>query len=90
MSRKFKRTGGPVDVPALGLVDVSTGSTVEAPPEVADGLDGQGGWEHIPDPKRVRAGKKAAKTASTPESAPMIERPVLPAPGFHRPTTEES
>lgn len=60
--KKFKRTGGPVDVPALGLVDVEPGSTVEADPEAAAGLEGQDGWEHIPDPKRQRAAKKAAAT----------------------------
>lgn len=60
--KKYKRTGDAVDVPALGLVNVTTGTTVEASPEVADGLDGQTGWEHVPDPKRVAAGKKAAET----------------------------
>jgi hypothetical protein len=63
--RKFKRTGDPVDVPALGLVDVSAGTEVEAPAEVADGLDGQDGWEHIPDPRRSAAAKKAAAKNDT-------------------------
>jgi hypothetical protein len=56
--KKFKRTGDPVDVPALGLVDVTKGTQIEVPPEVD--LDGQDGWEHIPDPKRSAAAKKAA------------------------------
>jgi len=58
--KKFKRTGDPVDVPALGLADVGTGAVVEASPEQSAGLDGQDGWEHIPDPQRSRAAKKAA------------------------------
>ena len=58
--KKFKRTGDPVDVPALGLVGVETGAVVEASPEQAAGLEGQDGWEHIPDPKRSAAAKKAA------------------------------
>lgn len=60
--KKFKRTGDPVDVPALGLVDVTPGTHIEAPPDVAEGLEGQGGWEHIPDPVRSKAAKKAAAT----------------------------
>ena len=58
--KKFKRTGDPVDVPALGLVGVETGAVVEVSPEQAAGLEGQDGWEHIPDPQRSRAAKKAA------------------------------
>jgi hypothetical protein len=64
--KKFKRTGGPVDVPALGLVDVETGATVEVPPEVD--LDGADGWEHIPDPVRSKAAKKAAASNDVKES----------------------
>lgn len=62
--RKFKFAGdGPVDVPALGLVDVAPETVVEVvDPAVADGFEGSAVWVHIPDPKRSRAAKKAAAT----------------------------
>ena len=62
--RKFKFTGdGPVDVPVLGLVDVQPGQVVEVEdPAVADGIDSSSVWEHVPDPKRSKAAKKAAAT----------------------------
>lgn len=61
--RKFKFNGdSPVDVPSLGVV-VEPGDVVEVgDPEVADGLDGQSQWEHIPDAERSKAAKKAAAT----------------------------
>lgn len=64
MTRKFKYVGDqPVDVPALGLVDVAKGTQVEvSDPDVSAGLDGQDIWEHIPDPERSKAAKKAAAT----------------------------
>lgn len=61
--QKFRRTGPAVDVPALGLVDVTPGTHVEVnDPDVAAGLHGQDGWEHLPDPERSKAAKKAAAT----------------------------
>lgn len=62
--KRFKRTGPPVDVPVLGLVDVATGQTVEVDdPEISEKFEGQADvWEHIPDPQRSKAAKKAAAT----------------------------
>jgi hypothetical protein len=60
--KKYKRTLGAVDVDAAGLTNIQTGDVIEVEPDVAVGLDGQDGWEHVPDPLRVRAGKKAAET----------------------------
>lgn len=71
--RKFKYKGdGPVDVPALGLVDLTPNSDVEVEdPAVADTLDASDLWEHIPDPARSRAAKKAAATReATAEASP--------------------
>jgi hypothetical protein len=66
MSRKFKYVGphDAVDIPGVGTVE--HGHQVEVESDVAAGLDGQADWEHVPDPKRVKAGKKAA--ASNPET----------------------
>ena len=60
--KRFKYVGDdPVDVPALGLVEVTTGTHVEvADQALAEGLEGQANWEHIPDPERSKAAKKAA------------------------------
>jgi hypothetical protein len=60
--QKFKYTGDdPVDVPALGLVDVTKGTHIDvSDPDLAAGLHGQPQWEHIPDPERSKAAKKAA------------------------------
>jgi len=58
--QKFKRTGGPVDVPALGLTDVTPQTIVEVPADLVEGFEGRDDWEHIPDPKRSAAAKKAA------------------------------
>lgn len=63
--KKFKLVAdGPVDVPALGLVDVTKGTHVEVEdPALAEGMEGQADvWEHIPDPERSKAAKKAAAT----------------------------
>lgn len=62
--RRYKFVGdGPKDVPALNLLEVNRGQVVEVEdPAVADGLDGQADWEHIPDPQRSKAAKKAAAT----------------------------
>lgn len=62
--QKFKRTGDAVDVPALGLVDVTKNTIVEVPADLVDGFEGREDWEHIPDPKRSAAAKKAAETKS--------------------------
>ena len=54
---KFKRTGPPVDVPALGLVDVDTGAVVEvADPAVVKSLTEQSDvWESVPaSPKKEK------------------------------------
>lgn len=61
---KFADDGrGPVDIPALGLTEVSDGDLIEVEnPDVSAGLEGQDIWEHIPDPKRSKAAKKAAAT----------------------------
>jgi len=65
--RKFKFRGtDPVDVPVLGLVDVTPNTVVEVEdPAVADGFEGSDLWEHIPDPKRSQAAKKAAETRAS-------------------------
>lgn len=57
-----------VDVPALGLV-VAHGETVQVEDtEVSAGLDGQDSWEHIPDPERSKAAKKAAAARADDDS----------------------
>lgn len=65
--RRYKYHGSePVDVDALGLVGVTQNTIVEVEdPDVADGFDGQDAWEHIPDPQRSRAAKKAAATRAS-------------------------
>ncbi len=62
MSRTFKYVGphDAVEIHGVGVVARNAEVTVE--PDVAAGLDGQADWEHIPDPKRSAAGKKAAET----------------------------
>lgn len=69
--KKFKFQGdGPTDVPALGLVDVSPGQVVEVEdPTVSEGLEGSEVWEHIPDPQRSKAAKKAAATRADNENS---------------------
>lgn len=54
---KFKRTGPPVDVPALGLVDVATGAVVEVDdPAVAASFKQQSDvWASVPaSPKKEK------------------------------------
>jgi hypothetical protein len=62
--KRYKFVGEePVDVPSLHLVDVQPGDVVEVEnPALSEGLDGQANWEHIPDPQRSKAAKKAAVT----------------------------
>lgn len=61
--KKYRYRGdGPVDLDALGLVEVTPNTVVEVPSELTDGFDGREDFEHVPDPKRQRAGKKAAAT----------------------------
>lgn len=78
--RRFKYVGpyDEVEVPALGVV-VAHGETVEVDDtDIADGLEGQDTWKHIPDPKRSRAAKKAtAKKATDP--APQDEPQTDPS-----------
>lgn len=79
--RKFKFRGeGPVDVPALGLVDVTPNTIVEVEdPETADAMMDSEVWDHQPQrpPKKAAAKKAAAKkAASTPASSVPVE-PVL-------------
>lgn len=65
--KKFKYVGpyDEVEVPALGAV-VAHGETVEVEDtDVSAGLDGQDVWEHVPDPERSKAAKKAAETRAT-------------------------
>lgn len=66
---KFVGENGPVDVPALGLIDVEVGRVVEVDSDLTDSFDGSEVWEHIPDPKRSAAAKKAAAANPTPEES---------------------
>lgn len=62
--KKFKYQGDdPVDIPALGLVDVTKGTHVESEDvEVSASLESRDDFEHLPDPKRSAAAKAAAET----------------------------
>lgn len=65
--RRYKYVGpyDEVEVPALGAV-VAQGATVEVhDTDLADGLDGQDSWEHVPDPQRSKAAKKAAESRAS-------------------------
>lgn len=64
--RKFKYVGphDAVEIPGVGTVE--HGHQIEVESDVADGLDGQEDWEHIPDPQRSKAAKKAAATREEP------------------------
>lgn len=62
MSRKYKYVGPSDAVDLVGNGEVQRDETVEVDKEIADGLEGQADWQHIPDPKRSRAAKKAAET----------------------------
>lgn len=62
--KQFKYVGpyDEVEVPAIGAV-VKQGETVQVEDtDVSAGLEGQDVWEHIPDPERSKAAKKAAET----------------------------
>lgn len=68
--KRFKYVGpfDAVDVPALGR-SVKQGETVEVEDvDVSAGLDGQADWEHVPDPERSKAAKKAAESRTSEES----------------------
>lgn len=61
---KFRYIGphDEVEIPALAAV-VKHCATVEASGPLGESLQAQSDvWEHIPDPKRSRAAKKAAET----------------------------
>lgn len=67
--KKYRYKGNePVDVDALGLVEVTQNSVVEVPAELAKGFDGRDDWEHLPDPARSKAAKKAAASNDVKES----------------------
>ncbi len=55
-----------VDIPGVGTI--TRGEAREFDPERSAGLTGQADWEHIPDPKRSAAGKRAAATRAENES----------------------
>jgi hypothetical protein len=59
--KQFKYVGPyeEVEVPALGAV-VAQGETVQVETDLVDGFEGQEVWEHVPDPERSKAAKKAA------------------------------
>lgn len=68
--KRWKYVGPPdeADVPALNAV-VSVGDVVEVEdPEVSAGLEGQDRWQHVPDPQRSKAAKKAAEARSDDDS----------------------
>lgn len=68
--RRFKYRGdGPVDVDALGLTDVTPNTIVEVEgTDLADSMDDSPAWEHVPDPERSKAAKKAAASRTEHES----------------------
>ena len=65
MAKNWKYLGpfDEVEVPAIGAV-VKRGETVTVEdPEISEGLEAQSdSWQHVPDPKRSEAAKKAAAT----------------------------
>lgn len=61
MTRRFKYVGPFDEVDVAGRT-VGRGETAEFEADVAAGLDGQEAWEHVPDPQRSKAAKKAAAT----------------------------
>lgn len=62
--KKFKFQGeDPVDIPALGLVDVTKGTHVESDDtDVSASLESRDDFDHLPDPKRSAAAKAATET----------------------------
>jgi len=70
--KRFKLLGDTaVDVPAIGAVDVEPGRIVEVEdPDVSASMEKQPDtWEHLPDPQRSRAAKKAAATRDNTEES---------------------
>lgn len=67
MSRRFKYLGPFDEVEVAGQV-VARGETAEFGTEDAAGLDGQASWEHVPDPQRSKAAKKAAESRADDDS----------------------
>jgi hypothetical protein len=68
--KQFKYVGpyDEVEVPALAAF-VKQGEVLQVDdPEIAAGFDGQEQWEHIPDPERSKAAKKAADTRANNDS----------------------
>lgn len=65
---KFKYVGphDAVDIPGVGTVE--RGHSAEFDADRSAGLLGQSDWEHIPDPERSKAAKKAAATRAKNES----------------------
>lgn len=59
MSRRFKYVGPFDEVECAGQI-VARGEVAEFDSDAAAGLDGQEAWEHVPDPERSKAAKKAA------------------------------
>jgi hypothetical protein len=79
VTQKYKYDGDdPVDIPSLGLIDVTKGTHVVVDdPERAESMHSSAIWEHIPDPKRSRAAKKAVAKKATAKKA--VAEPAPPA-----------
>lgn len=61
--KQFKYVGPYEEVEVNHVGIVAQGETVQVEdPEVSAGLEGQDVWEHIPDPERSKAAKKAAES----------------------------
>jgi hypothetical protein len=61
VARNFKYVGPHDEVAVFGLGVVAHGDTVTVEDvSVADEFAGRDDWEHIPDPERSKAAKKAA------------------------------
>lgn len=59
--KSFKYLGPFEAVEVAGQV-VARGESADFGADVAAGLDGQECWEHVPDPQRSKAAKKAAES----------------------------
>lgn len=68
--KTFKYIGDdPVDLPTLDLLDVTKGTHVKVEDtNVSDDLEKRPEFEHLPDPARSAAAKKAAEAATEKES----------------------
>lgn len=82
MAQTFKYVGEQesVDVPALGLTEVTRGThVVVEDPAMSESMHGSDAWQHIPAKKRAArkspAKKAAAKKVAIPESE---SHPVTP------------